>query len=219
MARLRGHATAGPVRWKEPRAFAAADHTSRRPHPGCGRPDRRRVGGECRVEAGRRGTLIHHAAPAAIRALTVAVIEAALGTLLMAAPRGLHGAAARPLPAVDRTVGVAAIAGAADREGRRAGAAGAKSRRVHRVAALRVPGRRSRAAARARMSRDCPGSSLRRVSPRGPGAPTLGPHLAQLSRLPYPSAAQGTATTPPRPTHAAGPTAVQIYAVLRERQQ
>ena len=67
----------------------------------------------------------------------------------------------------------------------------------------RPPGRRT---ARPRptltRSRPCqnveglPGSSLRRVSPRGPGAATLGPHLAQLSRLPYPSAAAVTHGSP-----------------------
>lgn len=96
--------------------------------------------GECRVEAGRGGTLIHHAPASAVRALAVAMIEAALGTLLLAAPRGLHGAVAGTVPAARRAVGVPAIAGATDREGGRTGTAGAKSERVHRVAALRVPG-------------------------------------------------------------------------------
>ena len=37
MARLRGHATDRPGRWKEPRAFAATDHTAQRAHQGRGR--------------------------------------------------------------------------------------------------------------------------------------------------------------------------------------
>ena len=48
MARLRGHATDPPGRWKEPRAFAAADHAAQRARQGRGRrPIRRRVRGQC----------------------------------------------------------------------------------------------------------------------------------------------------------------------------
>ena len=51
MARLHGHATDAPGRWKEPRALAATDHASRRTRQGRGRHHvRRRVGGQC-VEA------------------------------------------------------------------------------------------------------------------------------------------------------------------------
>ena len=55
MARLRGHATDPPGRWKEPRAFAAADHAAQRARQGRGRrPIRRRVRGQC-GERRRRG--------------------------------------------------------------------------------------------------------------------------------------------------------------------
>src|SRR3982750_1788749 len=77
---LRGHATDRPARWKEPRAFAATDHTAQRTHQGRGRHAiHRRVRGEC-VEAHRGlGSLIPHAR--AIRALVIAMIEAAFRTL------------------------------------------------------------------------------------------------------------------------------------------
>src|SRR5690606_10539153 len=120
MACLQGHATVGPARWKEPRALAATDHTSQRPDQRHGRSDRRRVGAECRRGWGRGGTLIHHTSASAIRALPVAMIEAPLRTLLVAAARGLHRLVARAAPAARRAVGVPAIAGATDREGSRA---------------------------------------------------------------------------------------------------
>jgi hypothetical protein len=189
MACLQGHATGRPVRWRQPRAFAAAHHTSRRTHQGRGRRARRRVGGECRVEVGRPGRLIHHASTSAIRALPVAMIEAPLGTLLMAAPRGPHRLVAGAAPAARRTVGVPAIAGATDREGGRTGTARAKTKRVHRVAALRVPGRRSCAAARARMSWDCPARRCAASVPEDPErqlwvltCAALAPTLPQLGR-------------------------------------
>jgi hypothetical protein len=168
MACLQGHATVGPARWKEPRALAATDHTSQRPDQRHGRSDRRRVGAECRRWWGRCGTLIHHASASAIRPLPVAMIEAPLGTLLMAAARGPHRLVAGAAPAARRTVGVPAIAGATDREGGRTGTARAKTKCVHRVAALRVPGRRSCAAARARMSWDCPARRCAASVPEDP---------------------------------------------------
>ena len=88
MAGVSRHGTARPVRWKEPRALAAPDHASRRPHQRGGRPSRRRVGRQCGRRGRVRGTLIRHAAAHAIRALAVAMIQAPLRALLVGAAFG-----------------------------------------------------------------------------------------------------------------------------------
>ena len=94
MASLRGHATDSPGRWKEPRAFAAADHTSQRARQGRGRRSiRRRVSGQCACRRGPARSLIPHAR--AIRALVIPMIEPAFWTATMAlarsADRGVAG--------------------------------------------------------------------------------------------------------------------------------
>ena len=61
--------------------------------------------------AGGPRLLIRHAAPNAIGALPVAVVEAPFGTALMSSPRRLHRPPATERPAGWRAVGVAAVAG------------------------------------------------------------------------------------------------------------
>ena len=74
------------MRWKEPRAFAAADHASQRAHQRRGRRTiRRRVSGQCVEGRGAAGRLIPHAR--AIRALVIAMIEASF----RAPPMALSG--------------------------------------------------------------------------------------------------------------------------------
>lgn len=169
------------MRWREPRAFAAAHHTSRHPHQGGGRPARRRVGGQCRGICQSGGSLIHHAAASAIRALAVAMIQPAFGTLLMAAARGPHRAPAAVVATGAGAVDVPPIAGPTDGEGRGTGPARAEAqRRVHRVAALRAPARPAVDADVPECRRiDAARRSAASVS-EGPGVLALGPHLAQL---------------------------------------
>ncbi len=62
------------------------------------------------------GSLIRHAAPGAIGALMVPVIEAPFRTALMAGVGGLHRAAARQNTTACRAVGVATVARRTDRE-------------------------------------------------------------------------------------------------------
>ena len=67
---------------------------------------------ESGVPSDRGGSLIRHAAPGAIGALMVPVIEAPFRTALMAGVGGLHRAAARQHTAACRAVGVATVAAA-----------------------------------------------------------------------------------------------------------
>ena len=101
MARLRGHATDPPGRWKEPGAFPATDHAAQRARQGRGRHQiRRRVRRQCGERDGALGSLIPHAG--AVRALVIAMIEAAFGTAAMALARGAdrrRGAPPRDTPA------------------------------------------------------------------------------------------------------------------------
>jgi hypothetical protein len=174
------------VRWKEPRAFAATDHTARHPHQGGGRSGRRRVGRQCRGAPRPRGSLIHHAAACTVGALPVPMIEAALGTLLMPSARGADRALARLPPTPQRAVDMPAVASATDREGRRTGAARAEAqRRIHRVAALRATARPSAAADVPECRKIDPARRSAASVSEGPEVPALGPHLAQL--VPYPT--------------------------------
>src|SRR2546427_4851195 len=135
MACLRGHATDSPGRWKEPRAFAAADHTAQRARQGRGRRSiRRRVRGQCARRRRRAGSLIPHAG--AIRALVIPMIEAAFRTAPMAparrADRGMAGGRATGR----RAIRVAPITRRADREEAITVPAGfLAKRRVHDVGA------------------------------------------------------------------------------------
>ncbi len=91
---LRGHATDSPARWKEPRAFAAADHTSQRARQGRGRQGlRRRVQRQCAARGQAAGSLIPHAR--AIRPLVIAMIEAPFGAPAMSAAGSRDRSAAR----------------------------------------------------------------------------------------------------------------------------
>src|ERR1700682_1243812 len=109
MAHLRGHATDRPGRWKEPRAFAATDHTAQRTRQGRGRRTiRRRVSGECVAWDRTGGSLIPHAG--AIGALMIAMIEAAFHTGAMAAARGADRSAASGRPTGRRAIRLAAVA-------------------------------------------------------------------------------------------------------------
>lgn len=56
------------------------------------------------------------AAAGAVGPLVIAVVEAPLGALLMAAPGGAQTAGAAGVPTQEATVGVASIAGAAETE-------------------------------------------------------------------------------------------------------
>ena len=127
---------AGLPRGNQPPARPTADHAPR----GRGRRNR---GAVRDGESGRRsrcgGSLIRHAAPNAIGALPVAVVEAPFGTALMSSPRRLHRPPATERPAGWRAVGVAAVAGRADREETAAMATGALAERVvHGVGARRA---------------------------------------------------------------------------------
>ena len=62
------------------------------------------------------GRLIHHAAAAAVGALLVAMVETALGTLLMSRPGSLQRPATAGRPAARRAVGMAPITRRADGE-------------------------------------------------------------------------------------------------------
>jgi hypothetical protein len=126
------------VRWKEPRALAAADHASRRAHQRRGRQSiRRRVSGQCVEARGAVGSLIPHAR--AIRALVIAMIEASF----RAAPMALSGRPDRGRTRVGtadgRAIGMAPIARRADREEAMAAPADLLAkRRVHGVGAAAV---------------------------------------------------------------------------------
>ena len=127
---------AGLPRGHQPPARPAADHAPR----GRGRRNR---GAVRDGESGRRSrcgeSLIRHAAPNAIGALPVAVVEAPFGTALMSSPRRLHRPPATERPAGWCAVGVAAVAGRADREETAAMATGALAERVvHGVGARRA---------------------------------------------------------------------------------
>ena len=85
------------------------------------------------------GSVIPHAAPGAIGALMVPVIEAPFRTALMAGLGGLHRAAAGQGPAARRAVGVAAVARRTDRKEAVAPAAGLLTEGlVHGVGARRA---------------------------------------------------------------------------------
>src|SRR6266581_2518556 len=135
MARLRGHATDPPGRWKEPGAFPAADHATRRAHQGRGRHlIRRRVHRQCGERDRARGSLIPHAA--AIGPLMIAMIEAAFGAATVAPARRADRIMACRRATRRRAIGVAAIARGADREESIAAAtAFLAKRRVHEVEA------------------------------------------------------------------------------------
>ena len=112
---------AGPPHQDQPPAHPAADQTARR-------IGGRRRGGVRGVESGvpgdGGGRVIPHAAPGAIGALMVSVIEAPFPTALMAGLGGLHRAPAGQGPATHRAVGVATVARRTDREEAVAPAAG-----------------------------------------------------------------------------------------------
>ncbi len=126
------------MRWKEPRAFAAADHASPRAHQRRGRRTiRRRVRGQCVEGRGAAGRLIPHAR--AIRALVIAMIEASF----RAPPMALSGRPDRGPTRVgtaDRgAIGMAPIARRADREEAVAAPTDLlEKRRVHGVGAAAV---------------------------------------------------------------------------------
>src|SRR5712691_10824323 len=110
MAVLLGHATDSPGRWKEPRAFAAADHTSQRARQGRGRRSiRRRVSGQCDRQCQAGGSLIPHAR--AIRALVIAMIEAPFEALAMPSTCGRDRTPARDGATRCGAVRMAAITG------------------------------------------------------------------------------------------------------------
>jgi hypothetical protein len=103
------------VRWKEPRALAAADQTAPRAHQRRGRRTvRRRVSGQCAEPRAAGGSLIPHAG--AIRPLMIPMIEATFRTPAVAVTGGRD----RSLPAGGatraRAVRVATIAGDTDRK-------------------------------------------------------------------------------------------------------
>src|SRR6516162_4557356 len=135
MAWLRGHTTNPPGRWKEPGAFPATDHATQRARQGLGRhPIRRCVHGQCDERDRRAGSLIPHAG--AVRALMVAMIEAALWAPPMASTRSPDRRAASRGAARQRAIGVTAITRRADREEAVAASADfLAKRRVHNVGA------------------------------------------------------------------------------------
>jgi len=135
MGSLRGHATDPPGRWKEPRAFAAADHTAQRADQGRGRRSiRRRVSRQCAWRCGPAGSLIPHAG--AIRALVIPMIEPAFRTETMAPARRSDRVVAGGSATRARAIRMATITRRADREEAVTTAAGfLAKRRVHDVGA------------------------------------------------------------------------------------
>jgi hypothetical protein len=125
--------TDSPERWKEPRAFAAADHATQRAHQGRGRRSiRHRVRGQCDGQRREAGSLIPHAG--AIRPLMIPMIEAAFRTDPMApagrADRVVTGGRATRR----RAIRVAPVTRRADREEAVAAPTGfLAKRRVHDV--------------------------------------------------------------------------------------
>ena len=94
MARLRGHATNPPGRWKEPGAVPATDHAAQRARQGRGRRRiRRRVRRQCREGGSALGSVIPHAGP--VRPLVIAMIEPAFRTATMAVS---ESGRQRPIP-------------------------------------------------------------------------------------------------------------------------
>ena len=187
MARLRGHATNPPGRWKEPGAFPATDHTAQRVRQGRGRhPIRRRVRGQCGERHGALGSLIPHAG--AVRPLVIAMIKAALRAPPMALARGADRRTACRRATPRRAIGVTAITGRADREETVAAAAHLLAkRRVHDVgAAARFDWTR----VANRGTRETTGSVRRSIEAvtEGLEGSAPGPHLirrsAQLMRRP-----------------------------------
>ena len=187
MARLRGHATDPPGRWKEPRAFPATDHAAQRARQGRGRhPIRRRVRGQCGGRRRRAGSLIPHAR--AVRALMIAMIEAAFGTAPMALARGADRA--RGGPPCDTP---ASNTRGRDHTTRRSRRGGCSAGRFSGEAAC--PRRRSGSALRLDTALkpwhkrdDWLGPSEHRGGHRGSGGSAPGPHLRpprrQLTRAP-----------------------------------
>ncbi len=200
MARLRGHATEAPGRWKEPRAFAAADHTAQRAHQGRGRRSiRRRVGGQCDGRCRGAGSLIPHAG--AIRALVIPMIEAAFRTGPMAPARGADRGVPSGRTTRGRAIGVATITRRADREEAVAPPAGLLAkRRVHDVGAASrtdwtrrpnrgtrettVSVRRSIEAVTEGLEGSAPGPHLIRRSAQRTRPPPSGPTRGRLWTLP-----------------------------------
>lgn len=203
MRRLRGHATNPPGWWKEPGAFPATDHATPRTHQGRGRHRIRRcVRGQCQGRHGRGGSLIPHAR--AVRALVIAMIQTAFGTLTVALTRGLDRPVTSRRPTPGRAVRVAPIARRADRkEGVAASTTTLMKRRVHGVgAAVRsnwtyspnrgTTGRTASACWSLRTSRG-PGGSVR--------VRTLSPFSLRARSSPHqcPIDTEGARTPAPRP--------------------
>jgi hypothetical protein len=111
----RGHATDLPGRWKEPGAFPATDHASRRAHQERGRRRlRRRVRRQCRESGRALGSVIPHAGP--IGPLVITMIEAPFGAATVALTGGADRRAAGSGATRRRAIRVAAIARPADRK-------------------------------------------------------------------------------------------------------
>ena len=119
------------------RSRPAADHAAR-----CRRPRNRcrvRVGESRRWSRPGDSVIRHAAAPRTVGALPIAVVEAAFGAALVARPGGPHRPQAAGGAARLRAVGVAAVAGRADRERPAAHAASPLAERViHGVGARRA---------------------------------------------------------------------------------
>jgi hypothetical protein len=176
MARLRGHATDLPGRWKEPGAFPATDHATQRARQGRGRhPIRRRVRRQWGEGSGALGRVIPHAG--AVRPLVITMIEAALCAAAMALTGGANGIATRRDPTRRRAIRVAAITPGTDREEAiTASADSLAKRRLHGVnAAARFDWTRPAN----RGTRETTGSVRRSIEAVNEGLELLrpGPHL------------------------------------------
>lgn len=187
MACLRGHATDRPGRWKEPRAFAATDHTVQRARQGRGRRSiRHRVRGQCDGRRRGAGSLIPHAG--AMRALVIPMIEAAFRAVTVPASGGLDRSPMGGRPTCRRAIRMTAVTRGTDREQAAAAPAGfLAKRRVHDVGAASRSDwtRRSN-----RGTRETTGSVRRSIEAvtEGLEVEAPGPHLirrsAQLTRPP-----------------------------------
>jgi hypothetical protein len=186
-----------------------ADHTPRagiRPRPvllplfmatsgritGAGRCDQRgRERGQDGTGQGRVGRVMRHAGPAAgaVGALVIPVIEAALGALLVAAPRRAETPDTARGSARRAAIGLTAITALADTEGLPAPAADPETEDLHGPTGPEISGRQWTTRAECGTTKAWPPTPPRGVgAPRGPGG---------ISSRPSPSTSEAAAAYSP----------------------
>ncbi len=152
---------------------------------------RERVRGEDAAGGGVGGRVMRHAqsAPGPVGPLTIAMVEAPLGALLVAPAGGAETAGAAFPPTREAAIDVAAITGVAEEEGLPAQAARPHQEDLHGPAGPETSGGQWTSA------EECATTWLSRPCPRGVGAPE-GPEVATLG--PHPSTS-GVAAAYPKP--------------------